>query len=89
MLRRTAANLDTEKDFAKIKGKVLYVLSSTDKVFPPSLAPAVMDKLKAAGVDATYYELVSDKGHLTTGAAAAKWAPPLRAFMDQIQKVGM
>ncbi len=84
VLRRAAANYDAEKDFHKIKAKVLYVISTTDKLFPPSIVPGVMEKLKAAGVDATYFELVSDKGHLAAGADADKWAPSLREFMARL-----
>jgi homoserine O-acetyltransferase/O-succinyltransferase len=43
----------------------------------------VMDSLRKAGVDATYFEIDSDKGHLASGADAAKWAPVLREFMGR------
>ena len=50
-----------------------------------------MGKLKAAGVDAQFFELKSDLGHSASGPDAAKWAPALRAFMDRIagQRQGM
>lgn len=76
---------DHEKDFGRIKAKVLYVLSTTDKLFPPSLAPNVMAKLGAAGVDATYYELVSDKGHNAGTQDARKYEPALRAFLQRLE----
>ena len=44
-LRKASVVFDAERDFAKIRAKVLYVLSRTDKLFPPSLAPGVMDQL--------------------------------------------
>jgi len=72
---------NAEKDFAKMRAKLLYVLSSTDKLFPPSIAPDVMGKLKAAGVDATFFELKSPYGHLASRADAEKWAPTLKAFL--------
>jgi homoserine O-acetyltransferase len=43
-----------------------------------------MDALRKAGVDATYFEIDSDKGHLASGADAAKWAPALRDFMRRV-----
>ena len=64
---------DAEPDLAKIRARVLYVLSRTDVLFPPRLAPDVMAKLQAAGVDATYVEIDSDFGHLASGADCAKW----------------
>lgn len=86
VLRKASVRFDAEKDMAKIKAKVLYVLSRTDKVFPPSIAPDVMAKLKAAGVSADYFEIDSDFGHSASGLDAAKWAPRLKAFMAGLEK---
>jgi len=86
VLRRASVRFDAEKDFAKVKAKVLYVLSRTDKVFPPSIAPGVMAKLKAAGITADYFEIDSDFGHSASGLDAAKWAPRLRTFMADLER---
>ncbi len=40
-----------------------------------------MQALRGAGVEAAYFEIDSDKGHLASGADAGKWAPALRDFM--------
>jgi len=80
-LRKAMVRFDAERDVAKIRARVLYVLSRTDVLFPPSLAPAVMAKLRAAGVDATYFEIDSDFGHLASGADWPKWAPALAGFL--------
>jgi homoserine O-acetyltransferase len=85
-LRRASVRFNAEKDLGRIKAKLLYVLSSTDRLFPPSLAPEVMAALKAAGVDAEYFQLESDYGHLAAGRDAAKWAPVLRRFMDGLPR---
>ena len=77
---------DVAARFDRIKVPVLYVLSRTDALFPPSLAPGVMSELKRAGVDATYFEIDSDHGHLASGADADKWAPALRVFMTKLEK---
>src|ERR1700722_20004484 len=66
------------------KAKVLYVLSRTDRLFPPEIAPRVMAALKAAGVDADYFLLDSDYGHTASGRDWAKWAPRLRRFMESL-----
>jgi homoserine O-acetyltransferase len=65
---------------------VLYVLSRTDKVFPPSIASEVMAQLKAAKVDADYFEIDSEFGHSASGLDAAKWAPRLKAFMATLER---
>jgi homoserine O-acetyltransferase len=86
VLRKASVRFDAEKDMPRIKAKVLYVLSRTDKVFPPTIAPDVMAKLKAAGVSADYFEIDSDFGHSASGLDAAKWAPRLKAFMATLEK---
>jgi homoserine O-acetyltransferase len=68
----------------RIRVPVLYVLSRTDVLFPPERAPGVMQALRDAGVDAAYFEIDSDKGHLASGVDAAKWAPALRDFMRRV-----
>ena len=43
-----------------------------------------MAKLKAADIDAIYFEIDSDKGHLASGADFEKWAPVLRGFLERL-----
>jgi len=81
ILRRGTLGYDTVRDFAKIKAKVLYVLCRTDGLFPPSIAPGVMQALAAAGVEARYFEIDSDLGHSASGPEHAKWSPVLRDFL--------
>jgi homoserine O-acetyltransferase len=83
-LRRASIAFDARPKLDRIKAKVLYVISRTDVLFPPSIAPDVMGQLKAAGVDARYYELDSELGHLASGLDAAKWAPTLGYFMAEL-----
>lgn len=85
-LRKARMGFDTERDFGKIRAKVLYVLSRTDKLFPPSIAPGVMDKLGAAGVEAKYVEIDSEFGHVASGPDWAKWAPALRDFLSSLDQ---
>jgi homoserine O-acetyltransferase len=60
------------------------VLCRTDRLFPPSIAPAVMHDLAAAGVDARYFEIDSDLGHSASGPEHAKWSPVLREFLKPL-----
>jgi homoserine O-acetyltransferase/O-succinyltransferase len=84
ILGRAMESYDVTPDLHRIRVPVLYVLSRTDELFPPSLAPSVMDDLRKAGVDASYFEIDSELGHLASGADAAKWAPALRTFIDRL-----
>jgi len=84
ILAKALRSFDVTARFGEIKAKVLYVLSRTDRLFPPELAPGVMAQLKAAGVDADYFLLDSEYGHSASGRDAHKWAPRLRQFMDSL-----
>ena len=83
-LAKALRGFDVTAQLGKIKSKVLYVLSRTDKLFPPELAASVMPALKAAGVDADYFLLDSEYGHSASGLDAHKWAPRLREFMESL-----
>ena len=85
ILGRAMETYDITKAYEKIRVPVLYVLSTTDALFPPTLAPGVIAGLRAAGVDAEYFELESLHGHLASGADAAKWAPALAAFIRKLE----
>ena len=82
ILAKALRSFDVTARLASIKSKVLYVLSRTDRLFPPELAPGVMQGLKTAGVDADYFLLDSEFGHSASGLDAQKWAPRLKLFMD-------
>jgi homoserine O-acetyltransferase len=84
VLAKALRGFDVTAQFSRITSKVLYVLSRTDKLFPPELAPGVMQGLKGAGVDADYFLLDSDYGHSASGRDAHKWAPRLRQFMERL-----
>ncbi len=84
ILGRAMESYDVTSELARIRVPVLYVLSRTDELFPPSLAPGVIGDLRKAGVEADYFEIDSELGHLASGADAAKWAPALREFMERL-----
>ena len=71
-------------ELKRIRVPVLYVLSRTDELFPPGLGAGCDGGLREAGVEASYFEIDSELGHLASGADAAKWAPALREFMGRL-----
>src|SRR5579875_2936727 len=81
ILRRATIGFDTVREFGRIRARVLYVLCRTDTLFPPALAAEVMPALAAAGVEARYFEIDSEMGHLASGPEHAKWSPVLREFL--------
>jgi homoserine O-acetyltransferase/O-succinyltransferase len=86
VLRKASVRFDAQRDFASIRAKVLYVLSRTDQLFPPSMGARVMGRLQAAGVEATYVEIDTDYGHLASGREAEQWAPALQRFLERLSR---
>ena len=84
-LRRAIDGFDITREYDKLRNtQVLYVNSKTDKLFDIALCPAYVADMRKAGVDVTYVELPSDKGHLASHADAALWAPILGAFLRRL-----
>jgi homoserine O-acetyltransferase len=81
VLMKIMATHDVSADLEKIRARVLYVLSRTDPFFPPTLAADALKRLREAGVDVSYYELDSEKGHSASTDDAALWAPRLEDFL--------
>jgi len=78
-------SFDVTARFANITAKVLYVLSRTDRLFPPEIAAGVMQGFKAAAVDADYFLLDSAYSHSASGRDADSWSPRLRKFIARLE----
>ena len=84
VLAEAAQRHDVTAQLHRIKAWVQFVLSRTDKVFPPSTGPAAMQAFAEAGVRAEYFEIDSNYGHHAAGADSAKWAPVLARFLNEV-----
>ena len=84
-LRRAIDGFDITQQYDQLKRtKVLYVISKTDKLFDLTACAAYALDMRKAGVDITYVEMPSDKGHMASHADAAMWAPILGAFLKRL-----
>jgi homoserine O-acetyltransferase len=84
-LRKAVNTVDITGQYDRLtRAKVLYVQSKTDKVFDIELCPGYVADMRKAGVDVTYVELPTDKGHMASNADAQLWAPILKAFIDKL-----
>lgn len=84
-LRRAIDGFDVTQQYDKVKQtRVLYVNSKTDKLFDLTVSLGHVMDMRKAGVDVTFVELPSDKGHLASHADAAMWAPILAAFIKSL-----
>jgi homoserine O-acetyltransferase len=81
-LAQAAEDFDVRADLGEMRAPLLWVLSRTDAVFPPSLAREHAPVLDEAGVRWSFLELDSELGHLASGADAALWSAQLREFLD-------
>jgi len=86
-LRRAAEYRNAEKDFERIKAKMLYVSCRTDNLFPPSTTAKILAKLNSFNLDIEYLELDSNKGHVAAIHDAAMWEPLLRTFISKLQEI--
>jgi homoserine O-acetyltransferase len=85
VLRKAIGTFDITGDYDKLKkARVLYVQSPTDKLFDIALCPRYVDDMRKVGVDITYVELPSNKGHMASHADSALWAPILAAFLKSL-----
>ena len=85
VLRKAIGGFDITGDYAKLRNtKVLYVQSPSDKLFDIALSPAYVSDMRRAGIDVTYVELPTNKGHMASHADAALWAPILGAFLKRL-----
>lgn len=82
-LRRAAIRFDGRPHLSRIQGPVLYVLSRTDALFPPDIAPPTMQLFAEAGVAAEYFEIDSEYGHFAPSGDWQKWGPALAGFLDR------
>jgi homoserine O-acetyltransferase len=86
VLRKAIGSFDITGAYDKLKqAKVLYVQSPSDKLFDIAQSPHYVSDMRKAGVDVTYVELPTNKGHMASHADAALWAPILAAFMKRLQ----
>jgi len=81
VLARAIEHFDLRNDLHRMRAPLLYVLSRTDPLFPPALAAKLAPLFDEAGLDWSYLELDSDKGHLASGADSALWSEALARFM--------
>ena len=85
-LRRAIGTFDITGDYSKLRNtKVLYVQSPSDKLFDIVFSPGYVSDMRKAGIDITYVELPTNKGHMASHADAALWAPILGAFLKRLQ----
>jgi homoserine O-acetyltransferase len=82
-LRRAAVDFNAERDFPRIKARVLYALTTTDRLFPPTIAPAVIQKMAEAGVTGQFFEIRNEFGHIGANTDSPDWVPTLAGFMRQ------
>ena len=84
ILGRAMELYDVMPELRRIRVPVLYVLSRTDELFPPSLAPGVMASLREAGVVAATSRSTANAGTLRPAPTPRNGRGALREFMDRL-----
>lgn len=79
-----ARGYESEKDaLRRISARLLMVGISSDWLFPAGDVYALAERMRAAGVDATYRELISSHGHDGFLADAELLAPIIHAHLEE------
>jgi homoserine O-acetyltransferase/O-succinyltransferase len=77
-LRKTAMRFDVTDKVAKITAPMLYILSRSDTLYPPDVAPPIVEKVNQA----TTFIIDSDDGHAAPETDWEKMADVLRDFLE-------
>ena len=80
-LRHAINRFDVRARLGLIKAEVMYVLASTDQLFPPDIAKVTLEPLQKAGQPPKYVEISSDYGHLASSLDWQNWAASLAEFL--------
>ncbi|QBR03757.1 homoserine O-acetyltransferase family protein [Paraburkholderia pallida] len=84
ILMKAAEVFDVRPHLDGVKARVFLALSSTDRLFPTTMAEEVMQAFVRAGVTAEYHEIDSQFGHFASGVDAEKWSELLRTFIARL-----
>jgi homoserine O-acetyltransferase len=68
---------------ARIKARMLMVGISSDWLFPPGEVRSLTERMRAAGADAEYAEILSDHGHDGFLAEPHSLLPLIRKTLDK------
>lgn len=91
-LRTCIDRFDVRPQLGQAQAELMYVLSRTDGLFPPSIVHETLDRWPALPsralsakqpTRAKYVEIDSDYGHFASSLDWHKWADALRTFLDE------
>lgn len=82
VLAEAVSDFDVRAELHRMTAPLLFVLSRSDTLFPPSLRHELAPLFNAALQSWRFVEIDSDQGHLASGADAALWAAELAAFIE-------
>ena len=77
-LRKTAMRFDVSDKLANITAPMLYILSRSDTLYPPDVAPPIVDNI----AQATTFVIDSDDGHAAPETDWKKMADVLKEFLE-------
>lgn len=84
VLRKAAESFNSTGQYGRISADVLYVVSSSDRLFPPSSSQTEMlDQLPRGEIQYSYMVFDSDYGHMASGLDHAKWSFALANLLAQ------
>ena len=81
-LRAAINRFDVRGQLSEAKAELMYVLCSTDGLFPPSIAKETLDRWPRSSGKTKYVEIDSSYGHFASSLDSNKWAKALSGFLN-------
>ena len=86
-MRRANARLDVMGEMSAIAAPMLYVLCTTDNLFPTAFGAERADWFRSHGVEDTYHEVDSPAKHRGPLVDWEKWSDTLAEFLATLADV--
>ncbi|HBN8507767.1 TPA: alpha/beta fold hydrolase [Klebsiella pneumoniae] len=85
VLRQAIESFDVSEKLNEIRARTMFMFSTTDKLFPPSLSQEIERRARTAGLQSEIFILESRYGHLASGLDWKKWELKLKKFLEPIK----
>jgi len=82
VLREAINRFDARPQLNQIQADVLYVLASTDRLFPPAIAQETLNALSGSARRVEHLVIDSDYGHYASSLDWARWSDALSTFIN-------
>ena len=81
-LMKAIERFDARSELHRITARILYVLATSDTLFPASMGEAVVQAFQSVNVGIDFHRIETNFGHLASGVDAKAWSQVLSTWID-------